>query len=530
MSLYISDPDNPENTKIVDEIKTDPEVYNKLLEFQNIIDKQSLITKNFEKKVGSFNDVLLKYAQHDYTAQNEVLYNNDLIDSLALSINFLGEELNYSTVTKYYLDDIFNSMEDMLIVIDDSGYILTVNNTTQKRLKYKEENLFNSPISTILPSQIDFESIIDNQKINKNHYLLTSDGYSIPVLLNVSHFVRGDDQKIGFVIIARDISAILEYQSQIEIQNKELYKAMLKAEESDKLKTAFLANMSHEIRTPMNAIIGFSDILEMSPDIEKEEADSYLKIIRQRSYDLLKIINNILDISKIESSQMSLFEAEGKISQFLYGILNYYKENSIINNFSVEISVDNQIAPVDDEISTDFERLKQVYVNIINNALKFTEKGKIIFGCSKKDPITLLFYVSDTGIGIPYKNKEEIFAPFRQVNDSLTRKYDGVGLGLSICKGLIELMGGSIWFESKVGVGTTFYFTLPFKRAKLLSNDILIPVQSDFDWKNKKILIVEDDRFNSQYIIKILEKTKVNYLWASDGKSALLFSSINFNA
>ncbi|NTW31858.1 MAG: response regulator, partial [Bacteroidetes bacterium] len=164
-----------------------------------------------------------------------------------------------------------------------------------------------------------------------------------------------------------------------------------------------------------------------------------------------------------------------------------------------------------------------------NNALKFTDTGKIVYGCSKKDFNTLLFYVSDTGIGISNKNKDEIFAPFRQVNDSLSRKYDGVGLGLSICKGLIELMGGSIWFESKVGVGTTFYFTLPFKRANLLTNDILIPAQLEFDWKNKKILIVEDDQFNSQYITKILEKTKVNFFSASDGKSALKLIDENSN-
>ncbi|MFZ1729754.1 MAG: PAS domain S-box protein [Bacteroidota bacterium] len=242
----------------------------------------------------------------------------------------------------------------------------------------------------------------------------------------------------------------------------DLIAAKERAEESDRLKSTFLANMSHEVRTPMNAIIGFSNLLT-NEGLTKEDQAQFTEIIRQRSYDLLGIINDILNISLIDAGEMKIFEEEANIEAILKDLhLSFTQLARIEKAQSVQLLCEIELPASGSTLLLDTGRLRQVLTNLLSNALKFTHEGSISFGCKLNSEKELLFYVSDTGIGISKDAQKFIFNRFRQVDESSTRKYGGTGLGLSISKGLIELMGGVLTVESEVGVGSTFQFTLPY--------------------------------------------------------------------
>jgi len=265
-----------------------------------------------------------------------------------------------------------------------------------------------------------------------------------------------------YLIINEELS---EKNNKIVAMYHDLIAAKDKAEESDRLKSAFLANVSHEIRTPMNAIIGFSDLLD-DDSFDNETKKQFTHTIKTRSADLLNIINDILDLSRLESGSLKVENLPGSVSYILNELIAYYNtKNKNISKKPIIFNLRNSLPPEQDEIITDFNRLKQVIMNLVDNAFKFTSEGLIEIGCKPKDAKTLLFYVKDTGIGIPQKKLEVVFERFRQATDAYSsNKFGGTGLGLSISKGLIELMEGEIWVESEEGKGTIFFFTIPLKQ------------------------------------------------------------------
>lgn len=298
---------------------------------------------------------------------------------------------------------------------------------------------------------------------------------------------------------------------------EELIKAKEKAEESDRLKSAFLANMSHEIRTPMNAIMGFTDLMANERPDEDTQI-KFLEIISQKSKDLLRVINDIMDISKIEVGQMTLIESEGNIAKLLHEI---YLSNNLMLNKSTKLIINNELHKDECDIIIDSSRLQQVINNLINNAIKFTDSGKIELGCKLLNKNNLLFYVKDTGIGIPKDKQKIIFERFRQIDDVyLSRAKEGLGLGLSISKSIVEMMDGTIWVESEgQNKGSAFYFTAPYKPVKKLI-DTITPKAIDYNWNGKAILIVEDDACNMEYLLEVLSDTKVSCLNAPNGSHA----------
>lgn len=309
--------------------------------------------------------------------------------------------------------------------------------------------------------------------------------------------------------------ALRENLSSLEI-------AKIKAEESDRLKSAFLANMSHEIRTPMNAIMGFSDLLDME-DMPYEKRRVFTKTIKERTKDLLNIINDILDLSRIESHTLKIIQTKGSINNTLVEIKEFFEiRNEELYSKPIAFIVLNELTADQSFIETDFDRIKQIVINLVDNAFKFTLEGSIHLGCKLKDEHTLLFYVSDTGIGITKDKQQLIFERFRQADDSyLTREFGGSGLGLSICKGIIELLNGSIWVESELDKGSSFFFTIPYKptNSKDGKSELLRSVKYDF--KGKTILVVEDIIYNQEYLKEILTDTKALLLFADNGKTAL---------
>ncbi|MFB6317025.1 sensor histidine kinase [Saccharicrinis sp. FJH54] len=272
----------------------------------------------------------------------------------------------------------------------------------------------------------------------------------------------------NFFLISSGVLAVIgsnrlqQSNKKIEEENIKYKLAKEKAEESDRLKSAFLANMSHEIRTPLNAILGFSHLLK-DEEADEEEVKQFLGLINNSGNNLLRIINDIIDISKIEAGQLSVTKSRFNINEVLRNVAQKYQNLDIYNtNGDVEFIVNTPVKNDDLQIRSDIQRLEQVLDNLINNAFKFTRNGRIEVGYkvrSKEGYGYLEFFVKDTGKGIPTDKQHIIFERFRQVEEDIY--HEGAGLGLSICKGILKLLEGDIWFESEENKGTTFCFTLP---------------------------------------------------------------------
>ena len=282
--------------------------------------------------------------------------------------------------------------------------------------------------------------------------------YKIVCLNGVEKYIHGE----GEVTRDENGKAIWFYGTSQDITDRkqienELIVSKQKAEESDNLKTAFLKNISHEIRTPFNGILGFISLL-IEEDVSNEEKEKYFKIINNSSSRLMETINNIVEISNIQASEMTFKFSEFNANQLVDDILNQYLYE--INSKGLTIKFENKLAVENSLIITDYIKLKTILNNLINNAMKFTTKGFIEIGVSNINK-SLEFYIKDTGIGIPKNMNDEIYKIFTQVDVSDTREYEGNGLGLSIAKAYIEALNGEIWFESEENKGSVFHFTIP---------------------------------------------------------------------
>ncbi len=320
----------------------------------------------------------------------------------------------------------------------------------------------------------------------------------------------------SFLVIIGDITK----RKLAEIQ---LINAKDKAEESNRLKTAFLTNMSHEIRTPMNHIIGFLDIL-LNVDLSTEDRAEYKQIVESSSAILLRKIDDIIDIARIESRQMRVVDEEVSLAEFMSRI---YRINKEMLQKSGEHNIDfilKQDASLNElKITIDPLRMQQVLNNLIDNAIKFTPKGFVELGCYAGSDNELSFYVKDSGIGIDEAHHQKIFERFSQVDYSSTRKVDGTGLGLAISRGLISLMGGRMQLESEAGKGSTFTITLFDCVLASEEEPTSTPIidQQELNWKNKSILIVEDDPHAERLLRIMLTDKGFVVSTAKTGKEAI---------
>ncbi len=330
--------------------------------------------------------------------------------------------------------------------------------------------------------------------------------------------------------ISQQNKEILSQKEELAKTNKELVettkyaqKLREEAERSTKIKSVFLANMSHEIRTPMNGIIGMTELLISVDDIPKKYKE-YIELIHKSSNNLLTVINDILDYSKIESNQIVIEKLPIKLEEEIDEVINLLKYKA--NEKGIELLTDYD-KNIPQYIITDPVRVKQILTNIINNAIKFTEKGyvkvKVELFEQLTDKVVIKFKIIDTGIGIKKESIDIIFNEFSQAEDNTTRKYGGTGLGLSIAKRLSELLGGSIGIYSEVNKGSEFWFTITASIFKDIKNKIEnTNTISDYKISNTyKILIVEDDPINRELITSILEKTKQEYKIAVNGYEAV---------
>lgn len=299
----------------------------------------------------------------------------------------------------------------------------------------------------------------------------------------------------------------------------EIIKAKEKAQESDRLKSAFLANMSHEIRTPMNGILGFTELLK-EPGLTGEDQSRYIDIITRSGDRMLNTVNDIIEISKIETGQIIISKQKMNVRRHLQTLYQFFELEA--KNKGLQLSLDSQIKDEESEIITDKSKLSSILTNLIKNALKFTEQGFLKIGGQRKDD-NIEFYIQDSGIGIPGNRLEAIFNRFEQADIDDEKVFEGSGLGLAISKSYVEMLGGKIWVESTVNSGTTFYFTIPYLSAnkKPTANNTASPKEKIGTNKELNILVAEDDEISRLHLSILLKKITTKVRFVENGKDAV---------
>jgi PAS domain S-box-containing protein len=408
-----------------------------------------------------------------------------------------------------------------IIITDTKGFIEYVNPGFERISGYKSGEAVGKNMNLLKSGQMPDEFYRDMWKtilsgkdwsgefLNKN-----KSGGLYWIQAVISPIVNDRGEVTNFVSIREDIT---ERKKMI----KDLVAAKEKAEESDRLKLAFLANMSHEIRTPMNGILGFAEILR-TPGLSSSDHEKFLEIIEESGKRMLDTVNDLIDISKIETGQVKLYISEVNLREQLENLIEFFRPQADRKALQLTLKYD---LPVECSlIKTDRTKLDSVLTNLIKNAIKFTDEGKIEVGCFIENGL-INYYVSDTGSGIAPDRHELVFQRFVQAEKDGTRAIQGSGLGLAIARSYIEMLGGKIWLDSAEGLGSTFYFTLPCRDNSMASPERAgkkhagrkgIP-----DLTGKKILIAEDDPFSREMIVFQLEKTGAILHTAGDGRATV---------
>jgi PAS domain S-box-containing protein len=428
----------------------------------------------------------------------------------------------YKSVTWDETHSLPDNIKDFIVRFNTELKLINVNRAVEDLLKKTKNDVIGNFIADfMLPQEtISLINEIVNQIKNTKKGISTIIEYKTEhelFFLDCSLYPEFDNtESISTILcVVRDISQWKK--TEIELQ-----KAKEKAEESDRLKSSFLANMSHEIRTPMNGIIGFSQLLE-DDELPKEKRKAFIEVINTSTNQLLTVINDVIDLAKIESGQLTINSVTVNLHQLMTNLLITHEiERKLKNKFDIQFIINEDFKPEESNIESDFIRLRQIIGNLLSNALKFTNAGTIEFGYKLQNDF-LVFYVRDTGKGIAKEKFSIIFERFRQEEESPTRRFGGTGLGLSISKGLVELLGGKMWLESEISMGSCFYFSIPYIST---INSVIDNIKQSKPFElsilnNKKILVAEDVDLNIEYIIELLESTKVELLIARNGKEAI---------
>lgn len=436
--------------------------------------------------------------------------------------------------------NLINLANDVIMVYQDDC-VRFLNSRVEQTLGYKPEDVIGKSMDEfVAPEEISRLRDYHIRRIKGDEIpwiyesvFLHKDGHRVPVSMSVGTILY--EKKLAALVIARDITQKKKTEEELEryrnhlediikqrtIQLQKEISERKVAEESDRLKTAFLSNMSHEIRTPMNAIISFSNFLK-EPDIPDKQREEYLDYILSSGQSLLNLINDIIDISKIEAKQLNIVEKHCNVNALLEELYKLFEETRKLlekNNISLILSIPDKDVQI--LLYTDPYRLRQIISNLMDNSLKFTDSGSINFGYEVINN-SILFFVKDTGIGIPEDKKEYIFKRFGKV-ETLGKNLSGTGLGLAISKHLSRLLNGELWVESKEGEGSEFYLKLPYSNSKESEQSEVVTKKSsgNYNWKGKKILIAEDEDLNFKVLQISLRKTNVDIIRAYNGKEAV---------
>jgi PAS domain S-box-containing protein len=424
-------------------------------------------------------------------------------------------------IEKAYFENLFQNSPEAIVIINQNGHIHSINDEFTKLFGYSWDEAKEKNISMLLPqdsfrseSEIFRKNTFDNKKQLIETSRRRKNGEVIEVSI-LSSPINVDEKTQLAYIIYRDISERKEAERKLAVAKE-------KAEESDRLKSAFLANLSHEIRTPLNAIVGFSSLLSSERVDNTEQRVKYVEHISSSSDNLVKLIDNIIDVSKIESGQVEIRKDEFPLRSVLdeqYNLFyqRYMKHGQTHVTFEKDYDFINGL-----DVISDVTRLQQVISIVLDNAFKFTPKGKIIIGCKLCGSYVSVF-VKDEGIGIANHDLDKIFHRFVKIDDDKSKLFRGTGIGLFIAKNVMNYMDGDIRVESETGRGSTFYIDLPVSQPPVT----ITPEPATCSTKvldGKHILVVEDTPSNYIFIEAVLMDTGANLVWAKTGKEALHFA------
>ena len=455
-----------------------------------------------------------------YTITYPIIENNKYIGTIKVSLH--NEEILNRIKTNIDADVALFVHKEMILpstIEQETFQEYVISNSTNHQLtrqmiKKKEfslednEEVFNLDNKLI---ELDIIELSDDEKILVVFKDVTETYESIEKTINdfIMYF-------IVVLCIFLFISYFIYYNSNktIEVQYKKLVDKKEESEKLLKVKSEFLANMSHEIRTPLNAMNGFIDLIE--EETEDKKILKYIETIQSSSNSLLHIIEDILDLSKIESGKMTINKIDFNTKEEFEIITYLFNTKIASKSLLFELNIDNKLPPF---LNSDSLRIKQVISNLIDNAIKFTDRGKKITVNILYKKNMLCVCVTDEGIGISTERQKKIFKPFTQADNSTTRKYGGSGLGLTISSKIIELLGGKLKLESTVGHGSKFYFSIPVA----IGNEVINEKERDevVFFRDKKVLLVEDNKSNQLFMKVILEKLKLDFDIANDGKEAI---------
>lgn len=455
-----------------------------------------------------------------YTITYPIIENNKYIGTIKVSLH--NEEILNRIKTNIDADVALFVHKEMIlpstieqetfqeyVISNSTNYQLTRQMIKKKEFSLEDnEEVFNLDNKLI---ELDIIELSDDEKMLVVFKDVTETYESIEKTINdfIMYF-------IVVLCIFLFISYFIYYNSNktIEAQYKKLVDKKEESEKLLKVKSEFLANMSHEIRTPLNAMNGFIDLIE--EETEDKKILKYIETIQSSSNSLLHIIEDILDLSKIESGKMTINKIDFDTKEEFEIITYLFNTKIASKSLLFELNIDNKLPPF---LNSDSLRIKQVISNLIDNAIKFTDRGKKITVNILYKKNMLCVCVTDEGIGISKERQKKIFKPFTQADNSTTRKYGGSGLGLTISSKIIELLGGKLKLESTVGHGSKFYFSIPVA----IGNEVINEKERDevVFFRNKKVLLVEDNKSNQLFMKVILEKLKLDFDIANDGKEAI---------
>ncbi|PKP00184.1 MAG: hybrid sensor histidine kinase/response regulator [Bacteroidetes bacterium HGW-Bacteroidetes-8] len=491
-------------------------VANKELLFQNkekekraaelVIANKELLFQNKEKE---------KRAAELVIANNELSFQNNEKEKRAAELVIANKELSFQNNEKE------KRAAELVIANNELSF---QNNEKEKRdaelMLANEELLFQNGEKEKRAAEL----IIANKKLLFQNKEKEKRAAELVIANKELAFQNNEKEKRAAELVIANKELAFQ-NNEKEKRAAELIIAKDQAEQSDRLKTAFLANMSHEIRTPMNGVLGFASLLKEA-DLTGEEQQEYIQLIEQSGIRMLNIINDIIDISKIESGLMEVRFKGSNINEQIDFIYTFFKPE--MERKKIEFSMKKPLPEKDAFITTDREKMYAILTNLVKNAIKFTDEGSIKFGYNlkKEDQTKVLeFFIRDTGIGVPKEKIEAIFERFIQADIADLRANQGTGLGLSISKAFVELMGGKIWVKSKEGAGSTFFFTTPYKlhiqADKGIESFVQDTVRANTQIKKLRVLIVEDDQTSDLFMTRMLKKVSTAVLHAQTGIKAV---------
>ncbi|MGB9736397.1 MAG: ATP-binding protein [bacterium] len=439
---------------------------------------------------------------------------NNLISNLKLYTDQLEAMIDDRTRELKKKEFYIEHMRDGLCVLDRDNKIVDVNPAFIDMLGYTRNEIIGKSIFSFFDEEnqkilsSEFEKRIKGESSTYEISVTAKDGTNIPIIISGSPIIE-DGNTVGKIGIFTDISFIKMMQQELEIKNKELEKA-------NKAKSDFLASMSHELRTPLNAIIGFSEILlERNFGELNQKQEEYIKDILEAGEHLLLLINDILDLARVESGQMIFEPTDFYVKDIVEQSITMVKERALKHYIDLSYSVSDNVTV----LYADERKIKQILYNLLSNAIKFTPDNGSVSIIVDKTENEIVFSVEDTGIGIPEEAMSKLFYPFSQIRLLHPSIHEGTGLGLSLVKAMVELHGGRIWVESKVGKGSKFSFAIPSNIRHSYSPSYSTEIKNKRKCNN--ILVVEDNKAIAKLINWYLQDAGYKVDIANDGEQAI---------